>query len=82
MHYDNSRDESQVNAPMNFIKMHKNPFCYDAATDVVSCSLECYLVVKTCESLSELDNKSLYTLCHVQALSSPFLPSSVPYGQW
>lgn len=51
---------------MNFIKMlmHKNPFCYDAATDVVSCSLVCYLILKTCESLSELDNK--YTLCHVQ----------------
>jgi len=40
MHYDNSRDESQVNASMDFIKMHETPFCYDA----VSCSLECYLV--------------------------------------
>ncbi len=38
--------------------------------DAVSCLLVCYLILKTHVSLSELDNKTLYTLRHVHRVRS------------
>ncbi len=38
--------------------------------DAVSCLLVCYLILKTHVSLSELDNKTLYTLRHVHRVQS------------
>lgn len=84
MHYDNSEDESHFNASVNFFRslMHKNPFC-GAATDAVSCLLVCYLILKTHVALSELDNKSLYTLRHVHRMWSFLLyPLSFYHRLW